>query len=111
MEETRTRTRPGIVGQIAHASALADAAVGQANAEELDASVGAGPGVVAIVAAMRAAPRHGGIGSDWIGGFGLVGSELHDPEGWAWRQKRQTEEQVEVVDDYEEYKPRRRRRR
>lgn len=50
------------MGQIAHTSALADAAVGQANAKELDASVGAGPGVVAIVAAMRAAPRHGGIG-------------------------------------------------
>lgn len=102
------------MGQIAHTSALADAAVGQANTKELDASVGAGPGVVAIVAAMRAAPSHGGIGSDRISGFGLVGSELHDPEGWVWRQKRQTEEQVEVVEDYDEYesksRPRRRRR-
>lgn len=53
-----TRTRPGIVGEIAHTSALPDGAIGQANAEELDPSVGARPRVVAIVAAMRAPPSH-----------------------------------------------------
>lgn len=53
-----TRTRPGIVGEITHTSALPDGAIGQANAEELDPSVGARPRVVAIVAAMRAPPSH-----------------------------------------------------
>lgn len=38
-----------------------------------------------------------GSGSDRISGFGLVGSELHDPEGWVWRQKRQTEEQNKLL--------------
>ena len=58
------------MGQISHASTLPDAAVGEAHAEELDAAVGARAGVVAIVAAMRAPPRHGGVGSDQGSGFG-----------------------------------------
>ncbi|GLU06103.1 hypothetical protein SLE2022_231630 [Rubroshorea leprosula] len=43
---------------IRHTSALPDQPVRQAHPEELDLAVGAFLGVVAVVAAMRAAPRH-----------------------------------------------------
>lgn len=47
-----------IVGQVTHTSTLPDRPIRQSNAEQLHPSVGAGPGVVAVVAAMRAPPRH-----------------------------------------------------
>lgn len=57
-----TRTGAGVVTEIAHTSALPNGTVGQSDTEELDAAVGARAGVVAIVAAMGAPPRH--FGSD-----------------------------------------------
>ncbi|GLT29778.1 hypothetical protein SLA2020_046230 [Shorea laevis] len=54
----RTRIRPGILAEISHIDALPDQLVRQAHPEELDPTVGACLGVVAVVAAMRAAPRH-----------------------------------------------------
>lgn len=48
----------GIVGQVTHTSTLPDRPIRQSNAEELHPSVRASPGVVAVVAAMRAPSRH-----------------------------------------------------
>lgn len=50
------------MAEIAHTSTLSDRTIGQSDSEEFDATVGACPRVVAIVAAMRAAARHFGSG-------------------------------------------------
>lgn len=84
-------TRPGscIVAQIPHTSTLPNGAVGQSDSEELHAAIGTSPGVVPIVAAMRAPPRHrsaaGSIGKRRrfseieVNLIQIRGSELHDP--------------------------------
>lgn len=53
-----TGVQPGVVAEIAHAGTLPDQPIGQTDPEELDPAVGAGPGIVAVVAAMRAAASH-----------------------------------------------------
>lgn len=45
-------------GEVPHAGALADGSIGEAHPEDLDPAVGARPRVVAVVAAVRAPPRH-----------------------------------------------------
>lgn len=54
-----TRGRPGIVAEIAHTSTLTDQPISQSNPEDLDPAVGACPGIVPVVTAMRAAASHG----------------------------------------------------
>lgn len=49
------------MGEITHTSTLPDRAISQSDTEKLDSAVGAGPGVVATMAAMRASPGHGGV--------------------------------------------------
>lgn len=48
----------GEEGEVPHAGALADGAIGEAHPEDLDTAVGARPRVVPVVAAVRAPPRH-----------------------------------------------------
>lgn len=49
----------GEQGEVPHAGALADGgAIGESHPEDLDPAVGARPGVVPVVAAVRAPPRH-----------------------------------------------------
>lgn len=48
----------GEQGEVPHAGALADGSIGEAHPEDLDPAVGARPGVVPVVAAVRAPPRH-----------------------------------------------------
>lgn len=48
----------GEQGEVPHAGALADGSVGEAHPEDLDPAVGARPGVVPVVAAVRAPPHH-----------------------------------------------------
>ncbi|RWV89552.1 hypothetical protein GW17_00048296 [Ensete ventricosum] len=54
----RATAGSGKEGEVPHASALPNGSIGEPHPEELDATVRARPGVVAIVAAVGAAPRH-----------------------------------------------------
>lgn len=54
----RAAARSGEEGEIPHAGALPDGAIGKMHAEEFHAAVRARPGIVAIVVAVGAPPRH-----------------------------------------------------
>lgn len=50
------------MAEIPHTRTLTDRAIGQSDSEEFDPAIRAGPRIVAVVAAMRAPPRHFGSG-------------------------------------------------